>query len=578
MVGLKYPAVESPSMVWVPSTATGGILLGAALAAAVAVGSWRQRPDPMAIPLAALMVASLAWAIPYAVSLEIGDLGQASMWYRLRYPGAVLLPPAYLIVAIAYAGYEEWLTKRVFAGLAAVPVTTVLLAWAGGVTDLFWVSASFESVGTATVLRPSFGPWYPIQIAYLYLLIAVAFVLLIQTAVRAGRVRKRRVLLFLFGGIVPIAFNVPFRLGLGPVPAVDLTPATAAVSGFIFWVALYRDDLRNLPPVAYQNVPALLGDAVLVFDPADRLIEANDQAKTLFEEIEAGVTATELFGDAPDSLDGTVVSPARGEYELRSSSVTDWRDNRVGTVVVLRDVTELKANEQRLSVANRILRHNLRNELTIILGEVDRLADQADNDEAFERIEAAATRLSRLSEKARHIRSPAVSTDAPVVAVDLSTVAESVLARHRARAPAAELSLEAPEGAFVSVPGREAVETILDNLLENAIEHHDRSQPSVAVTVDPGDPVTLRVADDGPGIPPAEREPLAQGEESQLEHASGLGLWLVRWLVEAADGTLAFEDREPRGTVVTVRLPPAETPEPERSESRAAPVGPRAER
>ena len=60
----------------------------------------------------------------------------------------------------------------------------------------------------------------------------------------------------------------------------------------------------------------------------------------------------------------------------------------------------------------------------------------------------------------------------------------------------------------VSVPDREAVETILENPLENAIEHHDRAQPSVAVTVDPGDPVVLRVADDGPGIPLGEREPL----------------------------------------------------------------------
>ncbi len=355
--------------------------------------------------------------------------------------------------------------------------------------------------------------------------------------------------------------------------AVDFTPATAAIAGLIFWVALYRGDLRNLPPVAYQNVPALLGDAVLVFDPADRLIEANTRAESLFEEIEAGVTAADLLGDAPDALDGTVVSPAQGEYELRSSPVTDWRDTRVGTVVVLRDVTELKASEQRLSVVNRILRHNLRNELTVILGEVDRLADQPDNDEALERLGTAATRLSRLSEKARHIRSSRVGADAPTVAVDLAAVAESVLAQHRERSPAARLSFESPEAAFVSAPDREAVETILDNLLENAIEHHDRAQPSVAVTVDPGDPVVLRVADDGPGIPPAEREPLTQREESQLEHASGLGLWLVRWLVEAAGGTLAFADREPRGTVVTVRLPPAERPESERSKSHSAPVG-----
>ncbi len=139
------------------------ILLGAALAAAVAVAAWRKRPDPMAMPLAALMIASLAWAIPYAVSLEVGDPAQATVWYRLRYPGAASLPPAYLIVAIAYAGYEEWLTKRLAVGLAVVPAISVVLAWAGGTTDLFWMGATVESVGTASAVKPTFGPWYAIH-------------------------------------------------------------------------------------------------------------------------------------------------------------------------------------------------------------------------------------------------------------------------------------------------------------------------------------------------------------------------------------------------------------------------------
>jgi sensor histidine kinase regulating citrate/malate metabolism len=73
-----------------------------------------------------------------------------------------------------------------------------------------------------------------------------------------------------------------------------------------------------------------------------------------------------------------------------------------------------------------------------------------------------------------------------------------------------------------------------------------------------GDAYELRVADEGPGFGEIDRAALARGEETQLEHSSGLGLWLVRWTVTSSGGTLSIEEREPRGTVVTVGLPAAE--------------------
>ena len=63
----------------------------------------------------------------------------------------------------------------------------------------------------------------------------------------------------------------------------------------------------------------------------------------------------------------------------------------------------------------------------------------------------------------------------------------------------------------------------------------------------------VTVADDGPGIPEGELAPLDAGTETQLEHATGIGLWVVQWSVDALGGTLSFDTDD--GTVVTVRLP-----------------------
>jgi signal transduction histidine kinase len=104
----------------------------------------------------------------------------------------------------------------------------------------------------------------------------------------------------------------------------------------------------------------------------------------------------------------------------------------------------------------------------------------------------------------------------------------------------------------------------IEELVENAIRHADVT-PNVEVsttTSADGDSVALRVADNGPGIPDVERRGLTQDLERPLEHTSGLGLWMVRWSVTTAGGSIDIYDNEPRGTVVVIRLPrAAETPD-----------------
>jgi len=78
----------------------------------------------------------------------------------------------------------------------------------------------------------------------------------------------------------------------------------------------------------------------------------------------------------------------------------------------------------------------------------------------------------------------------------------------------------------------------------------------VTVGVEPGpETVTVRVADDGPKIPEEESGVLTGGESlGPLYHGSGLGLWLINWIVKRSDGTLEFSENQPRGNVVTIEL------------------------
>jgi len=93
-------------------------------------------------------------------------------------------------------------------------------------------------------------------------------------------------------------------------------------------------------------------------------------------------------------------------------------------------------------------------------------------------------------------------------------------------------------------------------LVDNAVRHADTDRPRVAITAAelPSESWTsLVVADNGPGIPPAERAVLT-GEETPLDHASGLGLWYVNWIVTAAGGTFDISESKTGGSRIELQL------------------------
>jgi len=79
----------------------------------------------------------------------------------------------------------------------------------------------------------------------------------------------------------------------------------------------------------------------------------------------------------------------------------------------------------------------------------------------------------------------------------------------------------------------------------------------VGVTAD-DETVTVRVADDGPGIPDRQKASVFErGEKGPTSSGTGLGLYLVGALVDSYDGEIDVRDNDPRGAVFEVRLPRA---------------------
>ncbi|MFB6073537.1 MAG: PAS domain S-box protein [Haloarculaceae archaeon] len=224
--------------------------------------------------------------------------------------------------------------------------------------------------------------------------------------------------------------------------------------------------------------------------------------------------------------------------------------------VILADVTDVKERETHLAVVHRLLRHNLRNKTTVISGWAEAIRDDADDDalaERADRILAASRSLAEASDTAQTIqRVLSMDDDAPAstpvgdVADGVASVVDSVAGA------AGSVSVDASG----TVRHSEYLLVAVEELVENAVEH---TPPGTDIRVsfrEASDGVTVAVHDDGPGLPASEWEIVTGDREvTQLQHMEGLGLWLVRWVVDRHDGRLDLDVTDGEGTTVAMTLP-----------------------
>lgn len=281
-----------------------------------------------------------------------------------------------------------------------------------------------------------------------------------------------------------------------------------------------------------------------------------------------------VFGYDPDSLVGSPLPEEAGDptidvgetKEISTKTATGTRhflfrrvpyslDANTHAFGIYTDITEQKERERQLRVLHRVLRHNLRNGLNVMTAAANQLIAAecaADRRQLASTLVDRADALVALSEKASMLERTIERRDGSM-SIDAVSVIESVVESY---CEDLDIETELPESCSVSADHR--LTTVVSNLLDNVVEHSstvDGARPSTWIALETdASTCELRIADDGPGIPELERELLSGAREiTQLEHGSGLGLWLVKWTVESYGGRIDFEDES--GTTVVLRLP-----------------------
>lgn len=332
------------------------LMIGAAaVCVALSLHARRRWRDATASSLSLLLASAAIWSFFYGVELALSGLTAMRMALSLQYVGIATISVLWFIFAARYAGRGAGLTAHRIGLLFLVPAATITLVATSHLHQLHYTSVGAGVLDGRSFLVVEAGPYYWVHVVYSYVLVFAGTLLMLQVMLRASGISRLRAGLLLGGALLPFVINVAYVAGFRPYGLLDLTPAGFAVTGIIFTLGVFTFDLFAITPVALDTLFDRVPDAVLVLDSAGVVLNSNPRARELLREglvlrpVDEGTGLGSRPGVrfAPWSQEGDVQVGER-TYHSASTPLVDRAGGRLGTLVVMRDISVRKRAEQNL--------------------------------------------------------------------------------------------------------------------------------------------------------------------------------------------------------------------------------------
>ncbi|QSG12587.1 Signal transduction histidine kinase, contains PAS domain [Halapricum desulfuricans] len=534
----------------------------------------------------ALAAAITVWVF-FALLQLTATTYRLSYWaYKLLHFGSFTTAPAVLLYALSMGNARRWVNRKTVSviGVGLLPVFVLLFT---DPVPVLFEDPRLVSFGAFSVISHGESPIYVAYLSAFYIVATAGLSYIVYRTWTDSSLSRRQTAVLVPAIFAPMLLSVVQTFDILPfeTPGTILTPASFSIGMAGVGYAAFRYETFDTKALARSRAIETMREGYLLVDTGGEIIDVNARARSLLDAETAlvGTKISELFAepdgqaleagdDAPpfevavDGPDGDTRT-----LEVSTSKFTTSSEQTLGTLFVVREITarkraqeQVKRQRDNIAVLDQMVRHDIRNHLQSVLGGADLLATKAEmtDDEAryLEMITENADHAVDLTKSARELATVMLEPESEFEPVNVRAVLTDEIEKVSDSFDSVSI---AAEGSIpnVSVTGDEMLGSVFRNLLKNAVQHNDTEQPEVVVSAtERDDRVRVSIADNGPGIPDVHKEQLfSKGETGLDSEGTGIGLYLVRTLVERYGGSVSVEDNEPRGSIFTVSLPRAES-------------------
>jgi len=322
-----------------------------------------------------------------------------------------------------------------------------------------------------------------------------------------------------------------------------------------------------------QEIIESISDAVVMLSFDGRILYANDTAKALWQEndteLEERKTQIINFLQKMTQSDTQIEKFARFTLGIQVLQVVMAPMSEIegirGHVAVLRDITASLRSEKARREFLASVTHELRTPLHLVQGYLEAIQDGViPNNQRGEYIDLVleeAKRMARLVTDLQDINWLEKGQSLQPISIDLATFMCDIDQRFQGRAQEVGVNLEIPIGTGVLFADPDRILQVFINLLDNALGHTPRGKTVRVLMLDKQDQVHFSVQDEGEGIPKEalpfifDRFFRVNKARSRKDGGMGLGLSIVRQIIESHGGTIKVESDMGKGTSFWITLP-----------------------
>lgn len=589
------------------------LIIGAIFSLSLAWVVWKRRPGTGVTSFTVLMIGLTIWTFAEAFKAMSEGLAGKLFFANAAFIGITIVPAAWFIFSLDFTGRGKWITTRNLRFLAIEPILITILAFSNDLHDLFRTDVTLNTSGTFSILEsePSITFW--IHAVYSYVLLVLGNSFLIQAAIRSPKLYRGQMTTLIIGAFVPWVVNAAYIFG-GWEPGFDPTPLGFIVTGVAMLWSLYRYRLMDIVPVARDVIIDSMGDAMMVLDNQNRVVDINTTALKLLNTTPSAIIGkiagqvltpvqhlVEQFRDVLQAADQVTIGDddKKRTFDLRISPLRNRHGDLTGRIYLLHEITDmkrasqqikaqyemLKATNQELEIArkkadesNRLkseflatMSHELRTPLNSVIGFADLMLSGMTGEliekhkDYMIRIHSNGERLLSLINDVLDLsKIEAGQLELENTPFNVNELLQTVVQRIQNIADANGVALKStldPKLPPLLMGDTGRLEQVMVNLVSNAVRFTEKGR--VDITIEPANNKQWQIVvkDTGRGIPPEALEYIFEefrqvdGSYQREHDGTGLGLAIVNRLVRLMNGTVRVESKLKKGSTFTVTLP-----------------------
>jgi PAS domain S-box-containing protein len=560
------------------------LLIGALIGIATLVFLIRYRKSPGVKYWLIWQLAASVWAFTYAFEFAATHIDTKILWSKFSYFGIVYCTISYVFFSLEFSSQNKFLKKKYIYSMFAVATLFILSPFTNDFHHLHWVSYSINPETNAT--NYVYGPFFWIIFAFSYLTLTAGIINLFVLYFRLSSYYKRQIFLLLFASLLPPAGNLIYVFHINPVPGFDWTPFTFLITGVLIAINIAQFKLFDVVPFGRSKLIDVLPDAIVILDNSMRIADYNPAMRKLIQTNDKELNGRQIEKYFPhreylikdilanDEFRTELLKEVNGEtfvFDFYSTSLFDHNKQRIGSLLVLKDITlrvraDEKVKDANLRLKDEILEkeqligdldafsHTVAHDLKNMLGAIvsasslikSGLGEMPEKDilEINDLINQAATKTIHITKELLTLASVRQQEIRPEP-VNMKKIVVDSLKRLNNLIQGKNVKISLPEN-WPEVLGYEAwIEEVWINYISNAIKYGGTPPEfEIGSSLLADNRVKYWIKDNGKGLAESEMAALFNKFtrlDSLRAEGHGLGLSIVKRIIEKLNGEVGVE-------------------------------------